>query len=112
MASANEGDRVMAILSAKDGVVHVLGEGVYLGHQIPDEKVGSSGFLARLRDAGVKNPAIKLDNGITVYGAECWWGPVDKVKAKFEGMDLQVVPVEEYRPSKPEGDHGSDTQSL
>lgn len=106
--SANVGDRVMAILSVKEGVVHVLGEGKYLGNQIPDEKATG---LAVLRESGVKNPAILLDNGQTVYGAECWWGPVDKVKAKFDGMEFQVVPLEHYRPEQTTTDHEA-VQSL
>lgn len=106
--SAEIGARVMAILSAKDGVVRVLGEGEYLGNQIPDEKATG---LAVLREAGVKNPAIKLDNGQTVYGAECWWGPVDKVQDKFKGWDFQVVPLEQYRPEQTTTDHEA-VQSL
>lgn len=103
------GSRVMAVLSANGGVVNVLGEGEYLGEQVPDESVKS---LDVLRIAGVKNPAIKLDNGVTVYGAECWWGPADKVKAKFEGWEFRVVPLSQYREVTVESDHGPDTQSL
>lgn len=106
---AEIGSRVMAILSAKDGVVNVLGEGEYLGEQVPDEAAKS---LDVLRIVGVKNPAIKLDNGVTVYGAECWWGPADKVKEKFAGWEFRVVPLGQYREVTVGFDHGPDTQSL
>lgn len=87
------GQRVMAILSAKEGVVRVLGEGEYLGNQVPENLP----HLEVLHKAGIPNPTIKLDNGVLVYGAECWWGPVEKVKEKFAGWEFQVVPLSSYR---------------
>lgn len=90
------GTRVLAILSAKDGVVYVMGEGEYIGEVVPERTgINAIDTFARM---GIPNPAIKLDNGITVYGMECWWGPVDKLKAKFANMEFVTVPITQYRP--------------
>lgn len=105
---AEIGSRVMAILSAKDGVVRVFGEGEYLGNQVPENLP----HLELLHKAEIPSPAIKLDNGVVIYGAECWWGSVEKVKEKFAGWEFQVVPLSQYREVSVASGHGPDTQSL
>lgn len=64
---AKQGDRVGAIHSANSEEVMFYGYGVYEGVTI-------------LPNFPMPNPTIKLDNGKTVYGYECWWGPEEKVK--------------------------------
>lgn len=56
------GDRVVALRFMDDEAIHVLGRGVYQG---------------RLHSpvVGFANPCIKLDDGRTVWGYQCWWGP-------------------------------------
>ncbi len=94
MATKKPGDRVGAVLSAKDGVVNFLGYGVYAGDEIPDEK--AVGFFAEtLRLLGSTNPKIILDNGDVVWGCECWWGSEATVRSMLEGKeaDKEVVIV-------------------
>lgn len=91
------GDRVGAILSAKEGVVRFLGFGTYMGKEVPPENVG--GF-----NIGLPNPKILLDNGEVVWGCECWWGPEEKVKKEIEGQTIEQVSMcsfrEEFDPGK------------
>jgi hypothetical protein len=83
------GDRVGALLSAKGDTVKLLGYGVYVGDEVPDEEAGGLG--AMVREAGVKNPKILLDNGQVVWGCECWWGDEEVVKKKLALYDHVVV---------------------
>lgn len=86
----NIGDRVGAICGIdKEGKLEVFGYGVYQGSSTTDGPLGEA----------LPNPKILLDSGEVVYGSECWWGPEDKVKAKIEGYQPNVVQitVKEYR---------------
>lgn len=78
----------MAVLSVRDGTVWLMGEGEYLGRDTDQAQ----------KTVGFPNPTIKLDNGEIVFGCECWWGPVERCKEKWEGLNYVTVPVAEYRP--------------
>jgi hypothetical protein len=41
------------------------------------------------------NPCIYLDSGDIVWGAQCWWGPLDRAKQRFARSKLVLVPVPE-----------------
>ncbi len=100
MTKAPEGSRVGAILCTNDdGTVQFFGYGVYEGFHTPEADVLILGtpFAELAAEIGgdfatkYTNPRIKLDSGAYVYGAECWWGPEDKVKealAKHKGTVL------------------------
>jgi hypothetical protein len=92
MPSAQIGDRVMALRSADNNAkkVFVYGSGVYEGEQLFEHNEG-------LKAAGFKNPCIRLDDGNTVYGMECWWGPEEAVKNRFEGFEFIHVSIVEDR---------------
>ena len=90
--STEIGSKVIALLRAKDGVVESFGEGVYAGDfPLPDE-AGGLNF-------GQENPRIDLDNGKTVWGCECWWGPAETVRDKFpsDEWEWKEVDIDEYR---------------
>jgi len=88
------GDRVGAIMSAKDGVVRFLGFGVYKGDEVPPEEVGGLNF-------GVPNPKLRLDSGVDVWGCECWWGSEEKVKEQIKAYDVvDIVDIKELRASE------------
>jgi hypothetical protein len=88
------GTRVGAILSANETSVSFLGYGTYEGDlPYPDsptlqEVVPEWDTLTEAQQTAfqngyarvVNNPCIKLDNGDTVWGRECWWGPEPKIK--------------------------------
>lgn len=110
---ALKGTRVLAIISAKDGVILSLGEGVYDGDATPPEDIAWV--------PGMLNPKIILDSGKVVWGCECWWGPVDAVKDKFpptwkwELVDIDdirniegkpVTPQPGAKPAEAEASHG------
>jgi hypothetical protein len=85
------GTRVTALLDAKDGVVRSFGDGVYAGDfKLPPEAVGFN--------YGQENPRIDLDDGKTVWGCECWWGPVEYVRKEIpEDWKWETVDIDEYR---------------
>lgn len=86
--SANIGDRVGAILSQQGLTVYFLGYGVYEGDFVPPADVNP------LLNQGRKNPKIRLDNGKTVWGCECWWGPEERIKGELANPNLKVVEVD------------------
>jgi hypothetical protein len=43
------------------------------------------------------NPKIVLDNGETVWGCECWWGPEDKIKNMIGEREIVSITPAEYR---------------
>lgn len=94
--SAKVGDRVMALVSASEGVVLSLGEGVLVAEEVPPLGIG----LDMLAKFGRPNPTILLDSGEKVYGAEMWWGSVEAVKKKFAGWEFKAVTVAEFRQEK------------
>jgi len=78
------GERVGAISHTDENIVYLYGFGIYDGEHIPPKDAG--GF-----NVGRPNPRIKLDNGKTVYGCECWWGAEEQVKAQINGMEIVFV---------------------
>ena len=71
--------RVGAFISARDDdkVIEFLGYGEYVGCEVPPEEVGGYNM-------GLPNPKIKLDNGETVWGCQCWWGPEVSIQRKLK----------------------------
>lgn len=65
--SVDKGGRVTALLSANSQEIVLLGHGVYEGDQIVPDNAWP-----------FPNPCIKLDDGRTVWGFQCWWGPEGK----------------------------------
>jgi hypothetical protein len=50
----------------------------------------------RVRDLHARarlNPRIDLDNGTTVWGYQCWWGPLDAYDSWRSGRDVITVDV-------------------
>ena len=89
------GERIGAILSATVDGVKFLGYGVYAGEEVPTEAAGMMGEL--LREAGVVNPKLVLDNGDVVYGCECWWGSEARVRKELEGRRVIEASISEER---------------
>lgn len=83
------GDRVGAVLSANQEEVRFLGYGVYEGDLIPSKEENS--FLNK---SVIKNPKLILDNGNTVWGFQCWWGPEEKVKEMIGNRKVILVDIE------------------
>lgn len=76
------GMRIGAILSANRGTVKFLGYGTYQGDQVHPE-------------FGFPNPKLVLDNGDTVWGCECWWGPEEQIRKEIEGHKIEEVRIRE-----------------
>lgn len=103
------GERVGAILGAKDGEVDFLGFGVYEGAFVPIEAVGEIAEV--LREEQIENPRILLDSGAVVYGCECWWGPQQQIQEKLSVYDkVNVVDIEEIRRKYTEDSNASSDQ--
>ena len=87
----NKGDRIGAILRAKDGRCEFLGWGTFEGMEVPPEDIG--GF-----NIGIENPKLKLDSGAIVWGCECWFGHESQIQAMLERYDDVVsVDIDEAR---------------
>lgn len=82
------GMRVGAVRSADDDAVYLFGYGVYEGDFMPPDSV-----LGLDVPDNFRNPRIKLDNGNTVWGCQCWWGPEDQIKRMIgERTIVEVCP--------------------
>lgn len=76
--------RVIAIESLKEGHMRYYGEGVLIGSLHPDSSPIE----------GVSNPCIKLDNGKYIWGYQCWWDDVEKVREKQKAPNAQITSEE------------------
>lgn len=89
------GTRVMAISHVEGDKVFAFGEGVYEGDFVPDDD--ACGFAEMAREYGMANPKIRLDSGDVIWGAECWWFPVEEAKDAMVGMEIVEVSIVEGR---------------
>lgn len=87
--------RVGAILSSQGSTVQFLGWGVLEGREVPDPSLGYLAYL--LHSAGRSNPKIRLDNGKTVWGFECWWGREAEIQAFLKDRTVVSVDIDEVR---------------
>ena len=87
------GTRVAAILDSDETGVRFFGYGVYVGDEVPPADVGGMGQM--LRENGMKNPRINLDNGGYVFGCECWWMTELEFLNRFG-----VIPITHVRPDR------------
>jgi hypothetical protein len=90
-----KGTRVGAILKSDQQTVHLLGYGTYDGDEIPGPE--AQGFGKAIREAQQTNPKITLDNGKTVWGCECWWGPEEKIKNSIGTRQIIETDIDEAR---------------
>tara|TARA_B100000614_G_scaffold258752_1_gene281829 strand:+ start:83987 stop:84508 length:522 start_codon:yes stop_codon:yes gene_type:complete len=56
------------------------------------------------------NPYIELDNGQGVWGAECWWGPEEEFKKRYEGWDIVEVDIEQEREEARQRAHAASSE--
>lgn len=59
---------------------------------LPIEEQTKIGLLDSYNHANL-NPRIDLDNGGTVWGYQCWWGPESKFDGWVKGRNVVEVPV-------------------
>lgn len=102
MAKYEVGIKVAAVRSIDDKSVYLYGYGEYEGDfkfgedetEIPP--VGLVSILAK--KAGIEeNPRIKLESGQVVWGCECWWCPVEKLKEEYGNLEIKNVDIDEDR---------------
>jgi hypothetical protein len=43
----------------------------------------------------ISNPRLKLDNGKTVWGCQCWWGPEDQIRQTIGARTIVYVDINE-----------------
>ncbi|WP_339119009.1 hypothetical protein [Halomonas sp. BMC6] len=92
---AKVGERIGAVMKAKEGVVHLFGYGVRIEDKVPPANAG--GFGSLLHEAGAPNPCLRLDNGVEVFGCECWWGDEESVKKRFANHTVVQASISEIR---------------
>lgn len=84
------GTRVYAFMSYTDEKISFLGEGTYVGDEIPDDEAqGLSSLLE-----GRTNPKIVLDDGQVVWGCECYWGDLNDPRWAAMKRSRQLVKVD------------------
>lgn len=89
------GERVGAVRNMDDKTVYLFGFGTYEGESIPpSDPKGERGLVHMLHLANIPNPKIKLDNGMIIWGCECWWGSEYIIKNRIEGKDIVMVEPE------------------
>lgn len=98
MINGKPGDRVGAISHSDQGKVFFFGYGAFKGYEVPPPGITFMGI--DLNEIKHENPRIDLDNGKTVWGCECWWGPEDLVKKMLEGREIILVDMDEARKKK------------
>jgi len=81
------GQRVGALSHTDKKTSYLFGFGVYEGDHIPPDGIGS----------GIPNPRIKLDNGKTVYGCECWWGSEAEIRNICNDRAVIVMDIDSER---------------
>lgn len=108
------GTRVFAVCDASKSQVRLFGFGVYEGDFLmpiaPKEedlivearKLGFSEEKAKEQTAQMfkvlfNNPRIKLDNGQTVWGYECWWGEETRWQEWLGQRKIINVDIEQHR---------------
>ena len=76
MSKRKIGERVGAISHGDAETIYLFGYGVYEGDFVPPERFG------------IPNPRIRLDNGKTVYGFQCWWGSEERIREICAGKKI------------------------
>lgn len=104
MTAVAVGTRVGAVRNAENGVVYLLGYGVFDGNHEPP--FGPFGMpierwkeLGRMAYEGQEPPPLliprlTLDDGSVVWGAQCWWGPEQQVKEWIGDSKVVLVDLE------------------
>ena len=88
------GDRVGCVWSSTPEEIEFAGYGAYAGWEVPPlHGAGDVGTV--LHAEGRPNPKITLDNGETIYGCMCWWGPESKVRVALAVAQANGVTVTE-----------------
>ena len=94
-------------MSIHGGIAKLFGYGMYVGDSVPTESIGFMGEI--LKEEGIPNPKIVLDNGQVVYGCECWWGDEEVVRKKMSlcneviNVDIDKIREEARAQSKGQG---------
>jgi len=96
--------RVGALLEKKGDVVYFFGYGDLLedDREIEQEHLDMyndkrRGYLHAVARMGKGNIKIKLDSGKTVYGCECWWADVERIKRLMKRCKVINVDIDEVR---------------
>lgn len=103
MKGPKPGDRVYAIRNIEDETktVYLYGYGVYEGDYLPEGAANTS-VAAMVKELGIDNPRIKLDNGKIVWGCECWWGEEEEFKKNADKFTVIEVDIEQDRKEQEE----------
>lgn len=98
------GSRVGALRNTTDEEAFLFGYGTYLGElEPPFGPFGSSKeehdeAISGLKREGLvsldyryTNPCIQLDDGRLVWGAQCWWGTEEQIRARVGNRKVVIV---------------------
>ncbi len=100
---AQVGERVGALLEVTDGVAYLIGYGVRLEDEVPEEN--AMGFGPLLKENNITNPTLLMDDGTKVFGCECWWASEGHVKKICESSKkIESVNLDAYRKMNSEAD--------
>lgn len=115
------GQRVFVVAYATEDTIFVFGHGTFEGRFLPPDIAveGPERFKTAYRAARLTtpdmpeeisddmanamllmlegNPRIKLENGKTIWGYECWWGTDEEFKNDIEGVKIVEIDIDDAR---------------
>ena len=126
MTTRQAGQRIGAVLAMGENEVRLLGYGTYDGDFAPPSARDPSELLDSIlkdepnflttinstREQAIEtlkqspffsNPRMTLDNGDTVWGNECWWGPEEAMKGRIGSRTVVNVRIKRDQDGNPLG---------
>ncbi len=86
----------LAVLGYVDrGIAWVLGEGIYVGDEVPPDDGTAVGTALHL--SGRPAPVIELDTGDRCFGYEVWAGPALKMAELIDGLERRQISIHALR---------------
>lgn len=87
------GDRIGAMLEPSGTTAYLIGYGIIVGDEVPPHEVSDS-YARNL----TKTKKLLLDDGVTVYGCECVWGPEEQIKKRLRFYQvIETVDIKQRR---------------
>ena len=97
------GSRVGVICKADEETMYMFGYGTYVGDEVPTNAVGWMPDL--MRETGITNPKLVLDNGDVVWGCESYWSAEQVVKEREKQYSsIVMLDINKYREEVEKGD--------
>ncbi len=83
------GTRVIVMINnpQESLTVHLLGYGIYIANEVPDENAVGA-LASHCRKLGKLTPKIRLDDGRVVWGSEVFWGDATQLEELIDDREI------------------------